>query len=119
MLRRVFDFLRVDRSVPPVSMETNPSVAMRSQFLGDTVDRFSVGRGSFSRAVKSGIKAVVPESARRRVLQNLQSRIVYSPPPLLNDDLVTELRASLRPEVEHLDGYLDRDLVRLWGYDHV
>jgi hypothetical protein len=28
-----------------------------------------------------------------------------------------EIRRRYRPEVEALSEYLDRDLVRLWGYD--
>jgi hypothetical protein len=44
---------------------------------------------------------------------------VYSPPPPPDDDLMAELRVWLRPGVERFSEYLDRDLVRLWGYDHV
>ena len=118
-MRRVFDFLGVDRSVPLVPTEANPTVAVRSQLLDDAVHRFSGGWGPFSRTVKAGIKAVVPQSARRHLLQNVQSRIVYSPPPPPDDDLMAELRVWLRPGVERFSEYLDRDLVRLWGYDHV
>ncbi len=30
---------------------------------------------------------------------------------------MAELRRKYRPEVESLAEYLDRDVVRLWGYD--
>ncbi|MDA8358783.1 MAG: sulfotransferase [Actinomycetota bacterium] len=116
-VQRVCDFLGVDSSVPLLSVEANPTVAVRSQLLDDAVQRFSAGWGPFSKAVKSGIKAVVPQSARRHLLQSVQSRIVYSPPPPPDDDLMAELRIWLRPEVERFSEYLDRDLVRLWGYD--
>jgi hypothetical protein len=79
----------------------------------------SVPRGPFSRAVKAAVHAVLSQPMRRRVVESLKSRLVYSPPPPPNDDLMVELRAWLKPEVERLSEYLDRDLVRLWGYDGV
>jgi hypothetical protein len=118
-VRRIFDFLGVDSSVPVMSIDANPTVTLRSQLLDDLIDRFSVGRGPISRKVKSGIKASVAESTRRRLLQTLRLELVQSPPPVLEDELMAKLRVSLRPEVERFSEYLDRDLVRLWGYDHL
>lgn len=118
-VRHVFDFLGVDRSVSLASMEVNPTLAVRSRLIDDAVHRFSVGWGPVSRAVKAGIKAVVPQATRRKIMHNVESRLVYSPPPSADDELMAELRIWLRPEVERFSEYLDRDLVKLWGYDHV
>lgn len=118
-LRLVFEFLGVDVSVPFVPVEANPAVALRSQLLDDAVHRFSVGRGPVSKVLKTGIKAGVGQSARRRLLQFVQSRVVQAPVPPVDDDLMAELRVWLKPEVEHFSEYLGRDLVKLWRYDDV
>ncbi len=118
-VRRIFDFLGVDYSVPITSIDANTTVALRSHLLDDVVDRFSVGRGPISRRVKSGIKAFVTESTRKRLLQAVRLKLVYSPPPVSDDELMATLRVSLRPEVERFSEYLDRDLIGLWGYDRL
>jgi hypothetical protein len=118
-VRRVLKFLGVDDSVSFMLKEVNPSVAVRSQFLDDAIHRFSVGRGPFSRTVKESIKAVTPQSGRRRLLHGVQSQVARSSPPPPDDALMAELRVRLKPEVERFSNYLGRDLVTLWGYNSV
>lgn len=117
-VRAVYEFIGVDSSIDPEPVERNSATAVRSQLLGDTIHRFSVGHGPFSNAVKAGVKAVVPETTRRRLLKGAQSRVYRLPPPA-DADLMAELRIWLKPEVERFSEYLDRDLVKLWRYDEV
>jgi hypothetical protein len=118
-VRKIFRFLEVDETVPVVPVDANPTVALRSQELDDAVHRFSVGRGPYSRAVKAVAKTLVPQSARRRLLHTVQEHVVHSAAPSPDEELVTELRKWLKPEVERVGAYLGRDLVSFWGYDQI
>ncbi|MBA3808712.1 MAG: sulfotransferase [Solirubrobacterales bacterium] len=115
----VLRFLEVEDSVAIPAVEANPTVRARSQRLNTLVHAVSVGRGPLSLAVKGAIKAVVPQGARRRALGATKRRLVFSEPEPPDERLMAELRLRFRGEVEALGGYLDRDLVRLWGYDGI
>jgi hypothetical protein len=115
-VRKILRFLDVDDTVPVVPLRANPTVALRSQAMNDAVHRFSVGRGRYSRAVKAGVKTLVPREARRNLLQSAQQHIMRPAPPP-DEELTRELRTWLKPEVERFGEYLGRDLVAMWGYD--
>lgn len=119
VVRQVLSHLGVDDSVSLAPEQANPTVAVRSQILDDALHRFSVGRGPVSRSVKAGIKAVLPRSVRRPLLNKAQSQLVYATPPPPDDELMANLRTRFKPEVERLSDYLGRDLVDLWGYGRV
>jgi hypothetical protein len=116
---RVLRFLAVDDtwSIPPV--EANPTVQPRSQRLNELVHAVSVGRGPVSLAAKGAIKAVVPQGLRRRALGATKRHLVFSEPVPPDERLMADLRLRFKAEVEALSEYLDRDLVRLWGYDGI
>jgi hypothetical protein len=118
-VREIFRFLDVDDSISAAPTHANPTVSLRSQALDAAVHRFSVGRDPYSRAIKAGVKTFVPEVARRRLLQTVQEHVVNSAAPPPDEELATELRKQLKPEVERFGAYLDRDLVSFWGYDQV
>jgi len=118
-LRKILRFLEVDDSVRIAPLDANPTLLLRSQALDDAVHRFSVGRGRGSKAVKATMKTVLPLETRRRLLGTVQKRVVHSPAPPEDDQLMRELRTWLKPEVERLGASLDRDLVSLWGYEDV
>lgn len=115
-VRAILQFLGVDDSAPVTPVHANPTVTLRSQALDEAVHRFSVGRDPFSRAVKMGAKSVMPKPLRRRLLHTVQDRIVHMPPPTPDEELMRELRAQVKPEVERFSSYLGRDLTVLWGY---
>ena len=69
--------------------------------------------------VKTGIKAVVPEGTRRRLLKAVQADIVHTAVRPADEGFMEELRRRLKPEVERLSEALGRDLVTLWEYDRV
>jgi hypothetical protein len=116
---RVLRFLEVDDTVPILPVEANPTVRARSQRLNTLVHAVSVGRGPLSLAVKASLKAVVPQGLRRRALSATKRHLVFSQPQPPDERVMAELRHRFRGEVEALSEYLDRDLVRLWGYDGI
>ncbi len=119
IVRTVLQFLEVDDSVEPDPVELNPTVRARSQRLNELVHAVSVGRGPLSHAVKAGVKAVTPRGLRTKALATTKQRFLYAEPDPPDEAVMRELRRRFKPEVEALSNYLDRDLVRLWGYGDV
>jgi hypothetical protein len=118
-VRRVLRFLGVDDSVPVEELEANPTVRARSQRLSELLHAVSVGRGPISLAVKAGVKAVTPRRFRRAALEATKRRIVYTEARPPDEELALQLRKRFKSEVVALSEYLDRDLVRMWGYDNI
>jgi hypothetical protein len=117
-VRRVLRFLEVDETVAIAPVQANPAVRVRSQGLHRAVQAVSVGRGPVSQAVKAGVKAVTSRRLRRAALRGVRRNVVFAAPQPPEEALMRELRRRFRGEVEALSEYLERDLVRLWGYDH-
>jgi len=118
-VRAVLRFLDVDDTIPVPVREANPTVHVRSRQLHHLVHAASVGRGPVSLVVKGAIKRVTPQRLRRRVVRGFKQRVVYGEPPPPDEHFMLELRRRFKPEVEALSEYLNRDLVKLWGYDHL
>jgi len=117
--RQVLRFLGVDDSHPLEAVEANPTVRARSQRVNELVHAVSVGRGPLSLAVKAALKSVLPRELRRQALQATKRRLLFTEPQAPDERLMLELRRRFEPEVAALSGYLDRDLVTLWGYDRL
>ncbi len=119
-LRAVQRFLGVDDAVPTHSKDANPTrVRMRSQQLDELVNIVSVGRGPGSRALKAGLKLLTPERLRSSALRTTRRRLIVGKPEPVDEALMRELRRRFKGEVVALSDYLDRDLVKLWGYDDI
>jgi hypothetical protein len=118
-VRQVLRFLEVDDTHPIEVLDANPTVALRSQQLDELVHAVSTGRGPVSSAAKSIVKALTPRGARRGLLQLAQRRVVHGRPSPPDESFMLELRSRFRGEVEAVSEYLDRDLVKLWGYDRI
>ena len=118
-VRRVLRFLDVDDNLAIDSLEANPSVDVRSPRLDDLVHAVSIGQGPVTGAAKAAVKTLTPQALRHGALRALRRRVIYSEPPLPPQELMRELRARYRPEVQALSEYLDRDLLSLWGYDGI
>jgi hypothetical protein len=118
-VRRVLSFLGVDETAPLELTEANPSVRVRSPRLNEMVRSVYLGRGPVGRALKGPIKALTPARVRRGGLEAFQRRAVYGKPQPADERLMLSLRRRFRGEVVALSEYLDRDLVRLWGYDGI
>jgi Sulfotransferase domain len=118
-VRTVLRFLEVDDAAPISLMEANPTVGVRSQRLHELVHAVSVGRGPISLAIKAAIKAATPAGMRRGALHATQRRVVYREPAAPDERFLLELRRRFKGEVLALSEYLGRDLISLWGYDHL
>jgi Sulfotransferase family len=118
-VRQVLRFLEVDEDAPVEIAEANPSVRMRSQRLDELLNSVSTGSGPAGRMLKSAVMAVVPQRLRRGALRAAQQRLVHGEPEPQDAALMQEIRLRYRPQVEEISAYLDRDLVRLWGYDRL
>ena len=118
-VRTVLRFVGVDDTLALEAIEAAPTVRVRSQRLDEAMLSASLGRGPAWRAVKASVKAVTPRRLRRRSLQALRQHVVYADPEPPDEALAMELRRRYRPEVAALSEYLDRDLLRLWGYDRL
>jgi hypothetical protein len=118
-VRRVLRFLDVDESVPLMPVEANPSVDVRSQRARRVVRAVYFGEGAAGRAARATTKALTTRGLRERVVYPLRRRLLFRPARRADDELLAELRRRFAPEVRALSGYLDRDLVALWGYDRL
>jgi Sulfotransferase domain len=95
------------------------SKRMRSQHLDDLLSTVAVGRGPVSRTVKTAAKAVTSDELRTKTLKLMRGKVVHGKPRPPDEELMRELRVRFTGEVVALSEYLDRDLVRLWGYDEL
>jgi len=116
-VREVLRFLDVAGDAPVEIGHANPSVRLRSQRLDEALNAVSMGRGPAAGVLKSAVKALVPRGLRRGALRTAQRRLVHGEVPPPDELLMGEIRRKYRAEVEALAEYLDRDVVRLWGYD--
>ena len=98
-VRGVLRFLGVDDGLPVESIEANPTVAVRSVRMDGFVRSMYLGRGPAGRAVKAGIKVLTPRRLRRGGLEVLQKRVLYGAPPVVDEELMLELRRRFKGEV--------------------
>lgn len=118
-VRKVLRFLEVDDTEEIETLESNPSVRVRSPRLDDLVHAVSVGQGRAARAVKAPLIALVPRGLRRATMRTIRRRMLFDSPPPPDEALMLELRRRFKGEVLALSDYLARDLVALWGYDRL
>jgi hypothetical protein len=118
VLARVLRFLEVDDDVQDLTpIHANPTVEVRNLRLARFVRDVRAGRGPVAGAVRRGVKAVTTPELRRSALYPLRRRLLFRAPPEPDRELMDELRRRFRPEVEAISAHLERDLVKLWGYD--
>jgi hypothetical protein len=118
-VRKVLRFLDVDDTVEIEAVEANPTVAVRSLRLNNTVGALYEGRGPVGRALSATVKALTPERLRRNAYMAVRRKLVYGKPQPPDERTTAQLRRRFRGEVLELSEYLDRDLVTLWGYDSI
>jgi Sulfotransferase family len=118
-VRVVLRFLEVDADVPIALVDANPTVASRSRALDGWAHAIRGGRGPLARGMRASLKVLTPTRMRRDAVRGLQRNVVYRSAPPPDEALTRELRRRFKPEVVALSEYLDRDLVKLWGYDEL
>jgi hypothetical protein len=119
--RQIMRFLEVDDSIPIPSIEANPTVRVRAARLHGVKRAVHSAQGPASRTVKTAIDALIPRSLRLKVIRpirrNIRRRVLFGEPAPPDEELMLELRRRFQSEVVALSDYLQRDLVKLWGYD--
>ena len=118
-VRQALRFLGLDASGPVDVLEANPTISVRSLRLNSLTRVISAGRGPVFGAVRSTLKALTSQRLREDVIYPMRRRVLYRYPDPPNERFMLELRRRFKPEVVALSEYLDRDLVALWGYDHL
>jgi hypothetical protein len=118
-MRSVLRFLDVDDARPVEVSDANPTVRARSPRLHGLLHGLTVGQGPLASAAKEAIKVLTPQRIRRRALHATQRRVVFAAPGPADEELTRELRRRFKPEVVAISKYLNRDLVKLWGYDAI
>lgn len=98
-------------------VDVNPTIGVRSVRLDSFFRKLKRGDGPVSGAAKAAVKTLTPWKLRHRVLYPMRDRIVYGDPGPPDESFMMELRRRFKGEVEALSEYLDRDLVKLWGYE--
>ncbi len=118
-VRTVLRFLDVDADAPIEVVDANPTVASRSRALDGWAHGLRAGRGPFARGIRAALRTLTPARMRRGAMHGLQRNVVNRSAPAPDEALTRELRLRFKPEVVALSDYLDRDLVKLWGYDEL
>jgi hypothetical protein len=118
-VRSVLRFLGVDAAAPLTASDANPSTTVRSMRLNELRRTLSRGSGAVPRALRATGKAITSSRLRNAVFYPLQRRLVYGAPPPPDAEFTDLLRRRFKPEVEAVSEYLQRDLVKLWGYDRL
>jgi Sulfotransferase domain len=111
---RVLRFLDVDDTLPIEVTNINPTIRVRLRYLNHIIHSVYARRHPVWRTVRERVKPLIPQQARRRLLE-----AAYGAPRPPDKGLMMELRRHFKPEVVALSEYLDRDLVSLWGYDGI
>jgi hypothetical protein len=120
-VRTVLRFLDVDESVPIETVETKPLKAVRFMQLKYLSDAARVARRNPAAASSIGraVNALTPAALRRDAVRRTWRRVVNTEPSPPDEELMLELRRRFKPQVLELSEYLGRDLVTLWGYEHI
>ncbi len=119
-VRSVLRFLELDDGLPIHLVKTRPSRDVRFQRLHRLVNlrRLALqslpGAGTVSRTVN----AFTPEYMRGAVRKRWRS-VAFGEPAPPDERFIRELQLRFKPEVHALSDYLGRDLVTLWGYEHI
>lgn len=114
-LSRIFGFLGVRADVSIMPSRANPTVEVRSPLVHRALYLAAATRGTPVAMAARRVTRRVPERVRRRgvvLVRDLVRSEVREPDPAI----LSELRVTLRPQVQALSEHLDRDLVGLWGY---
>lgn len=115
-VRKVQRFLGIHETLPVELIDVNRAVRIRSPHVDWLVRSLYLGRGRSARTAKTVIKTVTSRRLRRGALA-FQRRVQRGRPLPPDPELMLDLRRRFKGEVVALSEYLDRDLVRLWGYD--
>jgi hypothetical protein len=119
-VRKVLEFLDAADETPidvkSVNVTTRSIRSQRARYMLTSLKR---GQGPVARSMKATVKALTTPRMRRAAAIEIQTRLVRADAPPPDEGVMSELRERFKGEVLALSEYLDRDLVKLWGYDNV
>lgn len=115
-VREILRFLGVDDSVDLPSIEVNPSWRIRSKRGHKMIEMIAEGHGS---TIKKVIRPLTTQRLRRGTVGYIRDHLVHGKPRPADERLMLELRRRYRSEVVSLGEFLERDLVKEWGYDQL
>jgi Sulfotransferase family len=120
-VRGVLRFLGADERQPVVQIDTRPLREVRSGLLHRVTAEMRRARKNPAAAgrLARAADAVLPERLRRPALTAGWRRAVYTQPRPPDPQLMLALRRRFEPEVRAAGELLGRDLVSLWGYEHI
>jgi hypothetical protein len=116
----VLRFLEVDDTVHLERAETRPNKDVRLERLHRLTTNLQEARRN-PRAVHPAVRTldrVLPERVREAFGRSWR-KVIYRPRQEPEEQFMTDLRRRLKPQVEAVSEYLDRDLVSQWGYDEL
>jgi Sulfotransferase family len=117
-VRRVLNFIGVERVSPIALAEVNPSVQLRAPRRATLVRSLYLGHRPLARTAKRAITALTPRPLRHRAIAAERRAQLGAPTPA-DEATMHELRRRYKHEVVALGDRLGRDLVTEWGYDRV
>ena len=117
-VRSVLRFLDVADEMPTRPADANPSVVGRPGRLSSLTRSVRAESGPIAAAGRRAYQTLASERIRSS-LAPLRRRLLWAEPEPPDAELMAELRARYRGEVEAVSEHLGRDLVKLWGYDDV
>jgi Sulfotransferase family len=118
-VRRVLRFLEVDDTVALETVNTEPLPHVRSHPLHQLGRVVKVARSNpeAKSPLLRTVNVVVPRRVHSDTIHALWRRATYGPPRTPDREFMLELRRRFKGEVVALSEHLDRDFVRLWGYE--
>jgi hypothetical protein len=116
-VKDVLRFLDVDEQSPIQPLDTNVTTRTQRSYRARYFLMSLRGRSPVARSVRRTVRRLTTQRVRRGALDAFQRHVVSASAPPPDETVMSELRQRFKPEVVALSEYLDRDLVRLWGYD--
>jgi hypothetical protein len=118
-VRTVLHFLGLQQQHEVLARHANPSVEVRAPRLHALLNELIIARGPLTKAVKGSLTTMMPMRLRQRILHATRKRLIFGQPAAPEQEFMVALRRRLKPEVQAISEYLERDLVSLWGYDQL
>ena len=106
------EFLGLDTAFQPAFRTVNPKVKVRFRRAKQVTDRVLF-------PAKQRLKPILPVALYRAIRSAYRGIMFSHDTPELDAGLRQALKARYKGEVVKLSEFLDRDLVKLWGYDKV
>jgi hypothetical protein len=117
-VRSVLRFLDVDEDADLRPADVNPTKLGRTGALAKVTRAVRAESGPVAKTSRRAYQTLM-SSRVRDALAPVRRRLLWTAPEPADRELMAEIRARYKGEVEAISEHLGRDLVKLWGYDDV